>query len=87
MISPQRGDTCGADTILFCEKHWKGKVLESDTLTKGSEEHLGHTTKHQSSFILRVGLWRGKALRQEGKGSFWCCSSSESFLAEPTSLT
>lgn len=76
MGSPQRGDTCGADTTLLCESLWKGKVLQSDTLTRGSEELPGHAAKHRSSFVLKVGLGRGKTMRQEGKGSFWCGPSS-----------
>lgn len=72
MESPQRGDTCGADATLLHESLWKGKALQSDTLTRGSEKVPGHAAKRWSSFVLEVGLGRGKALRQEGKGSFWC---------------
>jgi len=76
MGSPQRGNTCEADNTLLREGLWKGKVLQRDTLAGGSEKVPGHTAKHWSSFVLKVGLGRGKALRQESKGSFWCCPSS-----------
>lgn len=79
MGSPQRGNTRGADTTLLHESLWKGKVLQSDTLARGSEEIPGHAAKHQSSFVLKVGLGRGKALRQEGKGSCLCCPSQSCF--------
>lgn len=58
MGSPQMDNTCGADSTLPCERLWKRKILQSDTLTRGLEELPGHAAKHWFSFVLRV--WIGE---------------------------
>lgn len=70
MESPQRDNSCGADTNLIHETLWKGEILQSDTRTRGLEELPGCAAKHWSSFFFKVGFGRRKVLRQESKVSF-----------------